>query len=82
METDLPNEVPPPWVKYPGYGPGDGFWRQSGEGWLKDVWQPYFESLNEEQQRVYLMRWSVPQDWRSFYFDREFQAWLNTVDDD
>jgi len=82
MGADVPEEIQPPWIKYPGYGPGDGFWRQSGEAWLKDVWQPYFDSLSEELQRAYLMRWKVPQDWRDFYFDREFQSWLDTVDDD
>lgn len=82
MADNIPDEIPPPWVKYPGYEVGDGFWRQSGEAWLKDVWQPFYDSLSEGEQSTYLKRWNVPEDWQKFYFDREFQDWLDTVDDD
>jgi hypothetical protein len=64
-----------------GYGPGDGFWRQSGEAWIKEVWEPYYGSLSEAAQNEYLRRWNVPDDWRTFYFDKEFQQWLDSVDD-
>lgn len=37
-----PLEIAPPWVKYPGYSPGDAFWRQSGEYWYAYVWMPYW----------------------------------------
>ena len=81
MPNNRSSELIPPWIKYPGYAPGDGFWRQSGEAWLKDAWQPYFDSLTEEEQAEYLKQWNVPEDWRKFYFDKEFQNWLDTVDD-
>jgi hypothetical protein len=80
--NNQPAEIPPPWIKYPGYGPGDGFWRQSGEAWFKDVWEPFYLSLSDQQQKEYLARWNAPPDWQKFYFDKEFQAWLDTVDDD
>lgn len=82
MSNDRSSEFLPPWIKYPGYAPGDGFWRQSGEAWLNDVWQPYFDSLTEEDQAEYLRRWNVPENWRKFYFDKEFQNWIDTVDDE
>jgi hypothetical protein len=74
-------EVPPPWVTYPNYAPGDGFWRQAGEPWLTMVWRPYWDSLDSQQQDDYLARWNVPADWRRFYFDAEFSTWLDSVDD-
>jgi hypothetical protein len=74
-------EVSPPWVTYPDYPPGDGFWRQAGEPWLTMVWRPYWDSLDRGQQADYLTRWKVPGDWRRFYFDAEFVGWLDTVDD-
>jgi hypothetical protein len=39
-------------------------------------------SLTEDQQNKYLMAWKVPDDWRLFYFDADFQRWLDHVDDD
>jgi|HubBroStandDraft_4_1064222.scaffolds.fasta_scaffold789625_1 hypothetical protein len=77
-----PFEIPPPWDKYPGFAPADPFWRQSGEAWFKDVWEPFYNCLSEVDQREYLERWKVPELWRMFYFDKAFQQWLDTVDDD
>jgi hypothetical protein len=74
-------DIKPPWVVYPGYPPGDGFWRQAGETWLTLVWRPYWESLSPEEQRGYLVRWHVPNEWRDYYFDADFVKWLDTVDD-
>jgi hypothetical protein len=73
-------EIEPPWVKYPDYPPGDGFWRQAGEPWFALVWRPYWESLNAQEQDDYLNRWNVPQIWRLFYFDRDFREWLRLTD--
>lgn len=75
------DEIEPPWIKYPGYPPGDTFWRQSGELWFSLVWRPYWQSLNIEQQAGYLSKWKVPDVWRDFYFDHEFQQWLLTTDE-
>lgn len=80
--NELRTEIRPPWAEYPGYTPADTFWRQAGEPWLKTVWQPYFDSLNESEQAAYLKRWNVPEVWRRFYFDRDFQEWLESVDED
>jgi hypothetical protein len=74
--------VPPPWREYPGYPPGDPFWRQSGQAWLEEIWQPYWQSLTLEAQREYLERWKVPDVWRMIYFDPAFGRWLDEVDED
>ncbi len=74
-------QIVPPWVKYPGFPPGDPFWRQSGEIWFVYVWEPYWNSLTATQQEEYLKTWNVPSEWWDFYFDPEFRAWLDTVDD-
>jgi hypothetical protein len=82
MQTYDNNSLIPPWIKYPRYGPADGFWRQSGESWLKDIWEPFFRSLTDDQQNEYLTAWNVPDEWRRYYFDADFQRWLDHVDDD
>jgi hypothetical protein len=79
---DTVNTIEPPWVKFPGFPPGDGFWRHSGEIWFKEVWEPYWEALSSEGRERYLEQWAVPKVWRDFYFDRKFQQWLDSVDDD
>ncbi len=82
LSKTVDEEIEPPWVKYPGFPPGDGFWRQAGEAWLTYVWQPYWDSLKDEQRDVYLERWNVPKEWRSYYFDTDFQQWLAEIDDE
>ena len=74
-------EIPPPWVEYPGYGPGDTFWRQTGEPFLSLVWQPYYESLGEAEKEAYLKQWNVPQDWQDFYFDKRWRDFLESTDE-
>lgn len=74
-------EIPPPWVMHPGYPPADGFWRQSGEAWFTYVWRPYWESLSPPSQEAYLSKWNVPFEWKAFYFDKNFQEWLESTDD-
>ena len=73
-------EIEPPWVKYPGYSPGDGFWRQSGELWIQNIWEPYWKSLNPTEQNEYLKKWAVPNKWRDYYFNPDFHAWLEKID--
>ncbi len=70
-------EVKPPWVVYPDYGPCDGCWRQGGEAWFYHVWQPYWNSLSEKAKKEYLQKFEVPEDWWSMYFDPEHQKWLD-----
>ena len=74
-------EVEPPWIKYPGYPPGDSFWRQSGENWFFLLWEPFWKSLNPTEQEKYLAKWNVPKEWKLYYFDSSFREWLETVDD-
>ncbi|MCH9609210.1 MAG: 2-methoxy-6-polyprenyl-1,4-benzoquinol methylase, mitochondrial [Chlamydiales bacterium] len=70
-------EIKPPWVVYPGYSPCDGFWRQSGEYWFYLVWYPYWASLSEKEQKEYLEKYKVTEEWWSMYFDPEHQKWLD-----
>jgi len=77
----MTNEIDPPWVKYPNYPPADTFWRQAGEPWFTLVWEPYWKSLTSEEQATYLSRWSVPEIWRLFYFEPDFEEWLRSTDE-
>lgn len=74
----------PPWIKFPGFPPYDGFWRQAGEYWLAYEWVPYWESLTEDEKEDYLVRWQVPEVWRQFsvYLNPEFEKWLESLDND
>jgi hypothetical protein len=72
-------EIPPPWIQYPGYPPGDTFWRQTGEAWFTEVWRPYWERLRPDEQAAYLERWNVPEAWR-LYCNPDFARWLEDVD--
>lgn len=80
-ESTGKKEVEPPWIKYPGFPPGDIFWRQSGEAWFAYAWEPYWKSLTLPEQAGYLKKWNVPEIWWEFYFDPEYQAWLESTDD-
>ncbi len=73
------NEINPPWVQYPGYAPGDPFWRQSGEAWFHHVWLPSWNSQSPEEKEIYLQKHNAPEIWRSFY-DDDFQEWLKSID--
>jgi|GEM_PF-4846290 len=74
-------EISPPWVEYPGFPPGDFFWREAGEPWRTLVWEPYYNSLDAAQQAAYLERWKVPDDWRQYYFDPELRKWWESTDE-
>jgi hypothetical protein len=80
--TGKQEEVQPPWVAYPGYGPGDTFWRQTGEAFMALVWEPYYEALSEEEKDAYLKRWQVPQEWWNFYFDPAWRAFMESADEE
>ncbi|HEY0263036.1 MAG TPA: hypothetical protein VGC07_00810 [Granulicella sp.] len=75
-------EVKPPWAEYPGIPPWEFFWREAGEPWLKDVWEPYYQRLTPEQQEAYRKRWNVPKDWQESYFDKAWQEFWDHVDDE
>jgi hypothetical protein len=74
------SKINPPWIEYPGYPPGDTFWRQSGEAWFAYIWEPFWKQLNAQEQQDYLTQWNAPQEWRLFY-SHEFQEWLHTDDE-
>lgn len=73
------NEIKPPWLECPEFPPYDTFWRQSGEFWLKYIWEPYWNSLSDEQKEIYLQKWQVPKVWIDFYFDTR---WLDDLDNE
>ena len=73
-------EVAPPWEKYPNYPPADTFWRQAGEHYLKEIWRPYYDSLLAAKQKEYLKKWNVPDVWQMFYFDPNFDKFLEDID--
>lgn len=79
--AEVGGEVRPPWVEYPGIGPGEFFWREAGEPWKTQVWEPYYNGLDATAQAEYLERWKVPQDWREGYFDKEWRDFWDHVDD-
>jgi hypothetical protein len=82
MQGGPEKEITPPWVMFPEVPPGDFFWREAGEPWLTEVWEPYWRSLSAVNQEEYLVRWKVPDNWRTFYFDKKFRDWLESVDDE
>lgn len=73
-------EIEPPWIAYPGYPPGDFFWRDAGEPWVHYVWKPYWDSLTREEQEAYLQRWNAPEEWRYYYL--VFMKWLKETHDE
>jgi hypothetical protein len=81
--TPLANdEIKPPWVAFPGYGPGDTFWRQTGESYMATLWEPYYEGLSEEDKGAYLKRWEVPEEWWRFHFDPAWREFMERADED
>lgn len=77
----MTEEVTPPWVTHPAYGPADFFWREAGQPWFTLVWEPYWKSLTPQAVAAYLHRWQVPDAWRHYYFDTRFRDFLNAVDE-
>lgn len=77
------NEIAPPWIEYPGYGPSDMFWRQGyGDSFMRYQWDPFYESLPEPEQDAYLKRWNVPEDWYTLRFDRKIQANITQINEE
>jgi hypothetical protein len=69
MNDSTKPEVPsPPWIEYPGSDPVWGGWRQGiSEAWLKDMWLPFWRSLDVPMREAYLKTWSPPDEqWRTY----------------
>jgi len=62
------DDVPPPWVVYPGNDPIWGGWRQGeSEGWLREKWFPFWQRLDGTARAAYLERWPPPDEiWREY----------------
>ncbi len=58
----------PPWVVYPHNDPTWGGWRQGySEGWLNQVWLPFWRKLSPEERDAYLQVWPAPdEEWRRY----------------
>ncbi len=57
-------EIKPPWIAYPGYPPGDFFWRDAGDAYYGYAWDPFWQQLNDQEKTEYLDRWDAPEEWR------------------
>jgi hypothetical protein len=69
-------EVDAPWSAYPISdvfgGPIWGGWRQgTSEGWIKDIWYPFWRRLSKEERLTYLDKWQAPEDWREYLLPEE-----------
>ena len=58
----------PPWQAYPATEPFWSGWRQgNSEGWLHEVWLPFWRSLDAKEREAFLLRHPPPDDdWRSY----------------
>lgn len=58
----------PPWLVYPNNDPWWSGWRQGhSEEWLLKTWLPFWQQLNQEEQKTYLIQYPPPnEDW-DFY---------------
>lgn len=59
----VPDEIVPPWIKYPGMEPWWGSWRQGvTEAWFAELWFPFWKGLSREKREEYLRNWPPPSD--------------------
>ncbi len=67
-------DVPPPWIKYPGNETWWGGWRQgTSEAWLVDEFLPFWRGLSPEDRQEYLTRWPPPDgEW----LDQMTKVWV------
>jgi hypothetical protein len=73
-ERDIEGLPRPPWIRYPHLNSCDFFWRDAGQTWLVEVWEPFVHSLPPDRLSAYLAKYPPPEDWRQLYFARENQA--------
>jgi hypothetical protein len=81
-ERDSDGAPTPPWVRYPAIDSGDFFWREAGQPWLVQVWEPFVHNLSPERLAEYLAKYPPPEDWRQMYFDPETRDFWDSVDSD
>jgi hypothetical protein len=58
-------EFEPPWIIAPNAEPWSVEWRQGGEYWMDEFWQPFWKKLPNDEKRKYLEKWLPPENWYS-----------------
>lgn len=53
-------EIEPPWVTFPIGISSFGWDEEATEGWKLEVWIPFWDGLNEKEQKAYLKKWQPP----------------------
>lgn len=67
-------EIMPPWVAFPNTEGWWGGWRQgNGEGWLLNIWLPFWQRLSATARIEYADRWNASDDWRDYILN----IWAN-----
>jgi len=60
-------EIEPPWIVYPHSSPIYGWNQGYQEAWLKNIWLPFWQSLDANQRQKYLEKWHPPmEEWREY----------------
>lgn len=56
-------DIDPPWVAFPNSDPMTLWvsWRH-GNGWLDQIWKPFWSKKNNEERKKYLEKWQPPND--------------------
>lgn len=56
-------EIEPPWIAFPKSNPIVLWvdWRH-GNGWLDNIWKPFWNGLNITEKKEYLKKWQPPND--------------------
>ena len=70
VQFKYPGEIAPPWVVVPSTTPFnlESIWRAvEGKEWLKNVFLPFYDSLTDEEQMQYWLRWGAPQSWLTLF---------------
>jgi hypothetical protein len=63
LEANATGDAFPPWVVFPDQDSYSGFWKQSGQFWLTQVFRPFWATLPENSKTTYLQKWQAPEDW-------------------
>lgn len=79
LNTHKKTPLVPPWILYPEFPPGDGFWRQGGEPDLHS-WLQKWQRLNKSEREKYLKEWTIPKEWKEDFFEHPFFAeWVYSL---